>query len=50
MIDHCHKMKDLQYLEGNGNTNKYMKESIVSYSNMNKDGYEMGGGILEFIC
>ena len=44
MIDHCHKMRALQCLEENKNTNKEMKKLILSDSKTNKDRYEKCNG------
>ena len=44
MIDHCHKMRALQCLEENKNTNKEMKRLLLSDSKINKDRYEKCNG------
>ena len=44
MIDHCHKMRALQCLEENKNSNKEMKILILSDSKINKDRCEKCSG------
>ena len=40
VIDHCHKMKALKYVEEDENTNKDMKDLISSNSKTNQRRYE----------